>query len=381
MKIIHLRDQYLRVSFVYFLLKGFRKYEHWVACREIITRDLKLYPYGKIIKTSRLFSFTWLLDKFLTVKMKFKARPVNDWVAYYQLLKEEADILVLHAHMGPQGYYAIPLAEKLKKNLFVTFYGSDMSDVPKLPGWDERYHTLFHKAARIIVEGEFMKGKIVELGCPAHKVAVVRIGIPLGDIPFSYRKRPVGGEPLRILMCANFYPKKGFLRALEAFRIMLGKGFSFQAQIVGSGPQEQQMKEYVNANGLASRVTFLGSRTLPQIYQLSQNMHLFFHPSETAPDGGSEGGAPTIILEMQALGLPVIATTHADIPHIIPEANHFLAAEYDAKGLVQQFERLLAMDDWNALSDRGLKFVTEYHSNIACAARLEELYAQYNKTS
>jgi colanic acid/amylovoran biosynthesis glycosyltransferase len=374
MKIIHLRDQYLRVSFIYFLLIGFKKYKNELLCREIIESDLEKYPYDFIRKTSPFFNVTWFLDKFATVKLKFNVRLINDWYAYYQLLKSDNDILAIHAHMGTQGFYAIPLVKKLKKPLVVTFYGSDMSDVPKLPGWKERYLQLFKVASKVIVEGPYMKSKLIELGCMPEQVEIVKIGVPLQHLSFQYRPVYKEGEVLQVMMCANFFPKKGYLKALKAFEIMKQNGVKFQVSIIGEGILKQDILNCIIANDLGDIVTLLGAKTLQEIYELSNKMHVFCHPSETAPDGGSEGGAPTIIIEMQALGLPIIATKHADIPNVIPLDNHFLADEYDVNGLVYQFERLTNIRDWNSISERGRDFVILEHSNEKCSGEVELIY-------
>jgi colanic acid/amylovoran biosynthesis glycosyltransferase len=373
-KIVHLRDQYLRVSFIYFLLKGFSKHRHYFLCREIIKQDITAFPYDKIYKTNILFYPLWILNKFFIRFLNNNNRLLNDWQAYYLLIKKIKNVDVIHAHMGPQGYYAIPLANKLNVPLFVTFYGSDMSDVPKLPGWMDKYNELFSVAAKVIVEGKFMKSKMVELGCPSNKVKVVKIGVPMDHLTFQYRPKYNKNKPLQILMCANFFPKKGYLKALKALRILKGNGIKFSVKIIGDGPLKNEMLYIITEYNLNEEIQLLGKLSLKQIYQLSQSMHLFFHPSETAPDGGSEGGAPTIIIEMQALGLPIISTTHADIPNIIPIENHFLASEYDENDLVNQFAKLLNMDNWNDISNRGHDFVKTQHSNEKCSSDLEQLY-------
>lgn len=376
-KVIHIRDQYLRVSFIYFLLKGFKKYEHIVFCREIIASDLVYYPYSRIQKTSIFFYLTWLLDKIFTVKFGFNSRVINDWWAYWFLLRKSKNVIVLHAHMGQQGYYAIPLSRKSKLPLFVTFYGSDMSDVPKLPGWMNKYSELFEAAAKVIVEGSFMKCKMVELGCHSEKVEVVKIGVPMDHLTFQYRPKYIRSKPLQILMCANFFPKKGYLKALKTLSLLKSKNISFSVKIIGDGPLKEEIIAKIDEYNLNDDVKLLGKLSLDQIYKLSEEMHIFFHPSETALDGGSEGGAPTIIIEMQALGLPIISTTHADIPNIIPIANHFLAPEYDEVELSNQFINLLNIENWDEISLRGHDFVKREHSNEKCSGDLERLYSLY----
>lgn len=377
-KVIHIRDQYLRVSFIYFLLTGFKKYVHIVACREIFKSDLVIYPYTHIKKTAAWLYPFFVLDKIVTIKFKAKARIINDWWSYFLLIRNEKDILAIHAHMGGQGYYAIPLIKIIKKPLFVTFYGGDMSHLPLIKGWRDRFIKLFEIATCIIVEGPYMRSKIIELGCPPDKVTVVKIGVPLNHLTFQYRKPLLANDTLNILMCANFFPKKGYLKALQAIKSMKEQGQKLNVEIIGEGPLRDKIENFIQENNLNDIVTLHGKKTLSEIYEISKEMHVFFHPSETAPDGGSEGGAPTIIIEMQALGLPIIATTHADIPNIIPVQNHFLAEEYDWQGLVTQFENLKSIKNWDSISELGREFVMKEHENEKCSGEIELLYEKFS---
>lgn len=373
MKVLHLRDQYLGVSFIYFLLLGFKKYKHEIVCREIKKEDLIKYPYNHITKTSSFFSITWIINKIFIIV--FKNKIFNSSLPFYFAIKKKEEVIVIHAHMGTQGYYAIPLAAKLKKPLVVTFYGSDMSDVPKLPGWHKKYLKLFKVVSKIIVEGPFMKSKMVELGCPEDKIEIVKIGIPLNHLQFNYRPKYSNSICLNILMCANFYPKKGYLKALNALKILKDQEeLAFTVDIIGSGPMLKQIQDLIKTNSLEKNVKLLGSKSLDEIYRLSKDYHVFFHPSETAPDGGSEGGAPTIIIEMQALGLPIISTKHADIPNIIPVENHFLSDEYDVNGLVKIFNKFTSLNNWDSISEVGCEFVKKEHSNILCSGKIEQIY-------
>lgn len=373
MKIVHLRDQYIGVSFVYFLLKGFNRFEHFIACRETIKRDLILYPFSNILITSNYFLPFYILDKIFTVIFKLKVRLINDWQSYYFLINK-IKFDVIHAHMGMQGYYAIELSKKLNVPLVVTFYGSDMSDVALIPGWKFRYILLFEHVSVVIVEGKHMANEMVKLGCPSEKIRVVRIGIPLENITFNTRNSFFHGDTLKVLMCSNFYPKKGFFTALKTFKKLVNNSVKLDVVIIGEGPLKNEISSMITDFELIEVVKLVGTKSLKEIYKISKEFHLFFHPSETASDGGSEGGAPTIILEMQALGLPIISTYHADIPNIIPELNHFLAKERDVDGLVNQFNLLIEMPNWDNISRRGREFVINEHSNKVCSSLVEDIY-------
>lgn len=374
MKIAHIRDQYLRVSFIYFLLKGFKRHENYLLCREILEEDVIKYPYDKIKVTNPLFSYFWFFEKAFIRLLGNNNRLINIWFSYYRLIKTIGDVKLIHAHMGPQGFYALPLVKKIDLPLVVTFYGSDMSDVPKIKGWPENYDKLFARVNGVVVEGPYMKKKMVELGCPSQKVNVIKIGVPLDHLTFQYRPKYNSSEGLNILMCSNFYPKKGIIKALNAIKIVIDKGHKLNVKIIGDGPLKKKILETIFTLELTQYVTLLGQKTLNEIYDISKDFHVFLHPSETAIDGASEGGAPTIIIEMQALGLPIVATTHADIPNIIPEDNHFLSSEYDANDLAEKIILISKAQNWDEISIKGRNFVIKENDSVNCSSQMEDLY-------
>lgn len=70
--------------------------------------------------------------------------------------------------------------------------------------------------------------------------------------------------------------------------------------------------------------------------------HIFLSPSRTAADSDTEGGVPVGIIEMAASGMPVISTTHCDIPGVLaPARDTLLAAEGDVSRLVACLRRLI----------------------------------------
>lgn len=382
MNIVHLRDKYLAVTFIYFLLKGFRKHNHYILCREIEQEDLVQFPYDKIIKTSFLFYPFWIADKILTVKLKLSHRIINDWRSYFFKIKQIKDVKIIHAHMGQQGVYALPLMKRLKCPMVTTFYGADMSIYSKDKFWYRKYLELFNNSNGIIVEGYFMKQRMIVLGCPEEKVFISKIGIPIENIKFSTRPVLPAGGCLNIFMCATFTYKKGFFDALNVFRLLKTEDIPFRVHIVGDGILKKQILDMISEYDLANEVILLGRRSLKEIYDFGQNCHVFFHPSKFGPDGDSEGGAPTIILEMQAMGLPVISTKHADIPNIIPEGNHFLLGEEG--NVTQLFDIFIRFIDnshrWNDISATGRRFVEINHSNYICAEKLEHFYEEIYKS-
>ena len=106
---------------------------------------------------------------------------------------------------------------------------------------------------------------------------------------------------------------------------------------------------------------------------------IFVQPSVKAANGDMEGGAPTTILEAQALGMPVISTCHADIPNIVVEGkSSLLSKEKDYKSIASSMEYLLETQEvWEQMGNNGREFVETYHNIYKEVDRLEKIYSQF----
>ena len=89
---------------------------------------------------------------------------------------------VLHAHFGRPGVKAVPVAERLGRPLVVTFYGYDISKLPRERRWREAYESIWRAARAIVVLSEDMKQEAVRLGAPPDAVHVVHLARALDEI-------------------------------------------------------------------------------------------------------------------------------------------------------------------------------------------------------
>ena len=374
--IYHLRDKYIGIPFLYFLLKNMKS-NHYIVCKEIDERDSSLFPFERIIRVGKVEYFFYCVDKFFLVFLGFNYKPINYLYSTVKELSQSKERIILHAHMGQQGFHSLYLMNKLSCPLVVTFYGADMSSVPKLKGWLKKYAVLFDRADAFVVEGPCMMDQLIELGCPKEKITIIKLLIPTADINFRLKDNPfVRLRQIRILMCANFYEKKGYFTAIHVIKKLTEAKYDVIVDVIGSGPLEKEILALIESLSLNNVIQLHGKMTLDQIYDIATVSDVFLHPSQTALDGDTEGGAPTIISQMQALGLPVVSTYHADIPNVIPAANHFLGVEEDIVSISEQFHKLLDIKDWAQIQIRGKKFVDDNHSKGVIQMIYEELYSQ-----
>jgi len=283
---------------------------------------------------------------------------------------------LIHAHFGPFGVYAINLKKVLGIPLITSFYGFDISQLPQKKEWIERYKILFQESNLFFVEGPYMKSQLVVLGCPEKKIQIQRIAIPLDKIPFRPRKPKAADEKVILIFAGRFVEKKGLLYALAASRMVYEKYKNFEFRIIGDGRLKPAIEKFIKNNRMVDYVKLLGFLTYENYLKEMQQADIFIHPSITASDGDSEGGAPTTILEAQAMGMPVVTTYHADIPNIVvPNTSALLSNEKDMLSLSQNITYLLENQDiWGNMGSVGREFVYTYHDIRKEVNALEKKY-------
>ena len=313
------------------------------------------------------FTRHWLTDKLR--RYALGSEP------YAQRIVEQRGAKLIHAHFGPNGAKALGIARPRRLAVITSFYGMDVGAATLLKRNARAYRRLFDQGDMMLVEGLHMKARLVELGCPPERIELQRIGVPLEMLPFRARA-PKDDRPVVVLFAGRFVEKKGIRTLLDAARQVRQTHDNFQLRLIGHGPMDDQVTQLVGRHDMSDYVKLPGFLNYDQYLAQMQEADLFVHPSMTAPDGDTEGGAPTTILEAQAMGLPVIATTHADIPNVVvPGVSALLSGENDPAGLAEHLLCLIDdQDRWAAMGRAGREFVSEHHDIDKLVNALEEKY-------
>ncbi len=265
---------------------------------------------------------------------------------------------LLHSHFGDVGWYNLDTARRIDAAHIVTFYGWDVNQLPRDPQWKNRYQGLFHGADLFLCEGPHMAECLRQLGCPSEKIAVHHIGVRTAEIPFRPRQW-TPGEPLKILIACSFREKKGVPYALEMIGHLQNR-LPVETTIIGGAGPGYSTREVdliyatIAKHKMENRIRMLGFQPHSVLWQEAFQHHVFLAPSVTASSGDTEGGAPVSIIEMAASGMPIISTTHCDIPEVMrPEASRFLAPERNVDALLAIAEHLI--QNWAVLGDPLLR--------------------------
>jgi colanic acid/amylovoran biosynthesis glycosyltransferase len=294
-----------------------------------------------------------------------------------------ADILrkrnarLIHAHFGTIGWQVLALKRALSLPLITTFYGFDVMPTIAAEGtnWPQRRQELFTKGDLFLVEGPFMRQRLMDLGCPPGKIQIQRIAVPVDQIPFRPRQARRGEKPI-LMFAGGFFEKKGLLEALQATGALRKEGYDFEFRIIGDGELAPRVKELIRELDLNTCVRLLGFLNHQDYLREMERADVFVHPSVVTADGDSEGGAPTVILEAQAMGLPVVSTFHADIPNVtVPGESALLVPERDIAALTRALQELLEHPErWEPMGRAGRAQIERLHNINTEVHTLEDRY-------
>ena len=300
---------------------------------------------------------------------KYGLRPLYMLVPF---LGKNFDII--HSHFGPNGIISVYLKEMgISGKYITTFHGYDISGYPRIMG-ENIYNNLFRKVDLITWNANLTKRCVIELGCDEDKIITLPYGIRIEKFRFSERKVQ-DKEPIRILTVGRLVEKKGHEYAIKAIAEVVKRYRNIEYIIAGDGSSRSKLENLVVTLEIENYVKFLGAVDQDEVLKLYERSHIFLLSSVTASDGDSEG-LPVVLLEAQAVGLPIISSLHGGIPEgVLDSKSGFLVPEKDVDALADKIEYLIEHPElWPDMGRYGRKFVEERYDIQKLNQRLVKIY-------
>ena len=274
---------------------------------------------------------------------------------------------LIHAHFASGGRSALPLAKTLGVPLVVTLHGSD---VTVRGSQREIYRELGEYAAKLICVSKFIRDRALEAGFPEEKLCVHHIGIDRRLFSPSEK----AGLASNVLFVGRLVEKKGCEYLLRAMQQVQQEQPECELTIIGDGPLRPSLEAL--AKQLEVRCEFRGTQPTAVVREALAAAKVFCVPSVTAANGDSEG-LPTVLAEAQAMGIPVVSTTHGGIPEIIVNGvNGLLVPERDADSMAAALVLLLGDEQrWRQFHHAAIRTVEQDFDLQDQTAQLENIYS------
>lgn len=285
---------------------------------------------------------------------------------------------LIHAHFGTSGPDALRIAHSLNIPLIVTFHGRDatVTELEARKSFQGRQlernkAKVNTQSTRIIAVSHYIKSKLIEKGYTTDNLIVHYNGI---DTEY-FSPNGVAKKGNVVVGVGRLVEKKGFRYLIEAMQRVSSQVPDAELVLIGDGPLRADLES--TANRCQINVKFLGLQDQDAVKSWLERARVVVVPSVTARDGDSEG-LPTVLLEAQSMGVPVVATRHSGIPEgMLEEETGFLVDERDAKGLASGIVRVLSdADAWRCMSTSARHLAVQKFCVTSQVAQLEHLYGE-----
>ncbi|MEH2512178.1 glycosyltransferase involved in cell wall biosynthesis [Nitrobacteraceae bacterium AZCC 1564] len=161
-------------------------------------------------------------------------------------------------------------------------------------------------------------------------------------------------------MCAQFRPEKNHCQLIDAIRVLRSRRYPAKALLVGSGPTEAAVAHHAKKNGVLEHIVFVGHQPDVRPYTSAFDVGVLCSIYEAAP---------LAVLEMMAMGLPVVMSNVGGAAEIVvPGETGFLFPVGDTKSLVSSIETMSDPIKREAFGCAASKFIA---ANFAVDRMLE----------
>ena len=395
MKVLHNIKGFLpsSMNWIFRLLKNLPDLQIHIQAERYLTTDF-YHPdwtywnfYFRTIDDQKSVIKGWskfrFIKRFLLKNIFFRFFPRWSQQKYLAYLKAH-EIDLVHSHFGPNAIKHHPIVKKANKPHVISFYGFDYERAPyQNPKIIPEYKKLFNEAKAFICEGTHGAKTLEKYGCPPEKIHVIHLGLESSQIKSAPKSKQVNS--LRLIQIANFTEKKGHVYTVKAFAMALQKCPNMHLTLVGSLKFKKEhwildeINNLVEKYNLREHISFVQAIDFSKLYEYLVQFDVFIHPSCYAKNMDCEGGAPVVILDAQAVGLPVISTYHCDIPdEVIHKTTGLLSKEKDDESLAKNITDFYRMSpsDFEVYSSNAINHVRTNYNIEQSAIQLKEIYIQ-----
>ena len=314
------------------------------------------YPRINPTKNKLCKTYSYLYRKILP-----KCRLTSDLYAHSSFPKErrEALIKILHeeeynAVIGVHAFLAIRLAT-IKKDLGNT----------KTIGWiHNSFEALLREGSPYLgIELKYHYGrqlqKLDEVVVLYHQDAELyqeAFGFKPSTIynPLTMKPGPRSdGQQKKFLAVGRFSPKhKGFDLLIQAFALFAQKNQDWQLDIVGDGPEKDQLAQMIFENNLEKRV---------QLHPFTNEIQTYYSTASIYVLSSRWEGMPLVLVEAMSHGLPIIASDIPTCQEVLGDFGLFFK-NGNIQELAQRLEDATHLD-WQKKSDEAIKIAKRFDIN------------------
>lgn len=329
----------------------------------------------RILKAVYLIIINFHKNPILILKsinfFKFKKEALSLSLLYLTVpfLSDKFDII--QCHFGKNGL----IGSKLKKvglrgRLFTMFHGNDIRLGLKKGG--NIYNELIKYGDTGLAISNYNYENLVKFGFNPKKIVYHPVGIDVNRFSkkknYSFNKHK---GTIEIITIARLVKEKGIQYGIKSIATILNSNpnLKLKYSIIGDGYLKKELKILVNKLNLESVVVFLGEMYQDEIIKQLKKSNIFLLPSINE-------ALPVVLMEAQAIGIPVIATSVGSVKEIVLDGKSgFLVPKKNVKILSEKLEYLINhSEDWIEMGKSGRVHIERHYDINKLNKRLVSVY-------
>ena len=263
---------------------------------------------------------------------------------YFRLIKKTQTI---NAHwLIPQGFIAVivKLLTFGKTKVVITVHGGDVFSLNG--GFMKKIKRFTLKKADEVIVNSSATQDACQAIYDSREYPIIPMGIDTNK--FKPKKNGTkiidnSGYDIVCLFVGRLAEVKGVMYACKAIKKLVNNGYNPLFYIIGSGPEEFNIKEFIYRNEMENNIKLAGWVDNANLVDYYSAANIFIGPSIVDRNGCTEA-LGLVFIEALSCGVPVIATKTGGIGDIVThEKNGYLVKQKSAKDIAQKIE-LLAND-------------------------------------
>ncbi len=278
---------------------------------------------------------------------------------------------ILHCQYGSNGNLGAALKKLgFAKKLVTSFHGYDIRDGIELGG--KIYRPLSEQGDCFLVISGYNFKNLVSFGFDKRKMIYHPVGIDVRRFSYREESRPSRDErPVRILTVSRLSAEKALECGIKAVHKVLNArpGFKLQYDIIGGGPLQGELEHLITQLNLNDVVHVVGPKNPREVIEELHRSDIFLLPSLAE-------ATPKVLMEAQAVGLPVVATATGSTDEVVLDGESgFLVPPGNADVLAERLDYLVQHpEEWSAMGRAGRRHVQENFDIHQLNDRLVEIY-------
>jgi glycosyltransferase involved in cell wall biosynthesis len=298
------------------------------------------------------------------------------------------DCDIFYERMGWVGYGGALAARRLGMPLVLEVNGDHLDELKSLgiaPRGGQRRLSIWlarraiRQTAHIVASGEGWRDKFMRRWqTPPEKITTVENGTQLVDLLSrdqlrAFQPAEGNGRSLTIVYLGGFYPWQGVNLLVKAFAQARQAGVAARLLLIGSGPQEADLRAQVAALNLQEDATFTGQIPPPEMAR-----HLALADIGASPYCGRDEFSGLKLLDYKAAGLAIIASGQDGQPTILENGRTaHIVPPCDSNALGQAIIRLCQDQEYRRCLGQNTRTDAEMrHSWRQTAVQIAQILEQ-----